>query len=94
MSQLAAVLATVHGRVQGVNFRFFVLRDATALGIKGYVKNLSYGGAVEVYAEGEKESLDQLLSHLNIGPPRAEVRRVDVKWSEYNGSFKNFGVRY
>lgn len=94
MSQLAAVLATVHGRVQGVNFRFFVLRNARALGIRGYVKNLSGGRALEVYAEGEKESLDELLVHLNSGPNRAEVSRVDVKWSEYNGCFNHFGVRY
>jgi acylphosphatase len=94
MSQLAAVLATVHGRVQGVNFRFFVLRNATALGVKGYVKNLSDGRALEVYAEGEKENLDELLGYLNIGPPRAEVRRVDVKWSPYRGSFKDFGLKY
>jgi acylphosphatase len=94
MSQLAAVLATVHGRVQGVNFRFFVLRNATALGVKGYVKNLSDGRALEVYAEGEKENLDELLGYLNIGPPRADVRRVDVKWSPYRGSFKDFGLKY
>lgn len=94
MSQLAAVLATVHGRVQDVNFRFFVLRNARALGIRGYVKNLSNSRALEVYAEGEKESLDELLVHLNIGPTRAEVSWVDVKWSEYNGCFNHFGVRY
>ncbi len=94
MSQLAAVLATVHGRVQGVNFRFFVLRNATALGVKGYVKNLSDGRALEVYAEGEKENLDELLGHLNIGPSRADVRLVDVKWSPYRGSFNDFGLRY
>jgi acylphosphatase len=94
MSQLAAVLATVHGRVQGVNFRFFVMRNATALGLKGYVRNLSDGRAVEVYAEGEKEKLDELLGYLNIGPPRADVRVVDVEWSPYRGNFSDFGVRY
>jgi len=94
MSQLAALLATVHGRVQGVNFRFFVLRNARALGIKGYVRNLSDGRALEVYAEGEKENLDELLGHLNVGPPRAAVRRVDVKWSPYRGHFNDFGLRY
>jgi len=94
MSQLAAFFATVYGRVQDVNFRFFVLRNARALGLKGYVKNLSDGRTLEVYAEGEKESLDELLSHLNSGPPRAKVNEVDVKWSEYNGWFNHFGVKY
>jgi len=94
VSELAAVLATVHGRVQGVDFRFFVLRYARALGVKGYVKNLSNGRVLEVFAEGETENLEELLSRLNIGPPRAAVKWVDVKWSPYRGHFDDFGVRY
>jgi len=94
MSQLAAVLATINGQVQGVNFRFFVLTNARALGLTGYVRNLSDCRTLEVYAEGEKERLDELLFHLNSGPPRAKVNRVDVKWSEYNGWFNHFGVRH
>ena len=93
MSQLAAFSATVYGRVQGVNFRYFVQRNARALGLRGYVENLADGRTLEVYAEGEKESLEELLGYLNSGPPRAEVNRVDVKWSEYNGYFSQFGVR-
>ena len=93
MSQLAAFSATVYGRVQGVNFRHFVLRNARALGLRGYVKNLADGRTLEVYAEGEKERLDELLGHLNSGPPGAEVNQVDVSWSEYNGYFNQFGVR-
>ena len=60
MAELATFSATVHGRVQGVNFRYYVERYADALGLKGYVKNLPDRGMVEVYAEGEKEKLDEL----------------------------------
>ncbi len=93
MPGLAAFLATVRGRVQGVNFRIFVVRYARALELKGYVRNLSDGGALEVYVEGGKEQLDELLGHIYHGPSRAEVDRVDVKWSEYSGNFKSFEVR-
>ena len=93
MSELAALLATVHGRVQGVNFRLFVIRRARALGLKGYARNLPGGRAVEVYAEGEKTGLRELLGHLRSGPSMARVDRVDVKWSSCSGSFTDFQVR-
>jgi acylphosphatase len=90
----ASLLAIVQGRVQGVYFRAFVRNHAEALGLKGYVKNLSGGRAIEVRAEGEKTKLDELLNHLNIGPSRARVDQVDVEWAEYTGRFEDFQLRY
>lgn len=94
MSEQASFLAVVHGRVQGVNFRFFVEDRAKALGLKGYVKNLSGGTAVEVRAEGEKTKLGELLDYLKTGPSRARVERVEVKWSDYTGRFNDFQLNY
>ena len=94
MSEQASFLAIVHGRVQGVYFRAFVNDHARALGLKGYVRNLSGGRAIEVWAVGEKTKLDELLNHLNTGPSRAKVERVDVKWSDYTGSFSDFQLNY
>ena len=87
-------MAIVHGRVQGVYFRAFVRNHADALGLTGYVRNLPGGRAIEVRAEGEKTKLDELLKHLNIGPPRAMVEHVDVEWSAYTGRFKDFQLNY
>ena len=94
MGDPAAFLATVRGRVQGVNFRYFVERNADALGLSGYVRNLPDHSVVEVCAEGERKNLDRLLELLHTGPPRARVDSVDVKWSEYSGRFSRLGVRY
>jgi acylphosphatase len=94
MEDPAAFSAVVRGRVQGVNFRYFVERNAAALGLAGYVKNLPEATAVEVFAEGEREALDRLLDLLYVGPPRARVDRVDITWSDYGGRFSRFGVRY
>lgn len=94
MSQEACLHAVVHGFVQGVNFRYFVLRHARALGLTGYVRNLLLEGAVEVLAEGEREDLERLLRKLEVGPRGAWVERVDVEWSEYRGAYSRFEVRF
>jgi acylphosphatase len=90
LEELASLSAIVHGLVQGVGFRFFVARHARALGLTGYVRNIP-GGMVEVFAEGEKGKLVQLLRHLEVDSP-GFVHRVDTTWSEYSGSFPHFMV--
>ncbi|MBA7623101.1 Acylphosphatase [subsurface metagenome] len=94
MADLASVQATVYGRVQGVFFRSFVSRQATQLGLTGYVRNLPDGRTVEVHAEGERQQLAELLSYLKIGPPGAKVEKVETNWSEYTGSYSRFSIWY
>jgi acylphosphatase len=94
MADVAHLSATVYGRVQGVFFRYFVHNEARRLGLKGYVRNLARGDAVEVQAEGDKRQLNKLLGQLEVGPPGARVERVEVKWTDYSGQFDDFGVRY
>jgi len=94
MADVARLSATVYGRVQGVFFRYFVRNEARGLGLKGYVRNLASGDAVEVQAEGEKPQLDRLLEQLKVGPPGAWVKRVAIDWSDYSGQFTNFSIRY
>ena len=93
-ADLASVQAVVYGYVQGVFFRAFVSRRATEFGLTGYVRNLPDGDAVEVYAEGERNKLGQLIGYLRVGPPAAKVERVVTNWSEYTGSYSNFSIRY
>ena len=85
--------AIVYGRVQGVGFRFFVLRQAVALGVTGWVRNLPEG-MVEVVAEGNTSDLESLLTALREGPDGAYVR--DVKWHYglASGEFFDFDIRY
>ena len=94
MTDLASVQAVVYGLVQGVFFRDFVYRRATQLGLAGYVRNLSSGEAVEVHAEGKRKQLEELISYLKIGPPGAEVEKVETNWSEHTGSYSHFSIRY
>ena len=93
-SNLALVQVVMYGYVQGVFFRAFVSRRATALGLAGYVRNLPRGEAVEVHAEGERNKLEQLIGYLWVGPPAARVERVVTTWSEYTGGYTSFNIRY
>lgn len=84
---------TVYGRVQGVGYRYFTWRQAEALNLTGYVRNLPDGEAVEVVAEGEREKLDEFVRQLETGPRLARVERVETAWSEYSGSYPGFTGR-
>jgi acylphosphatase len=67
--------AFVRGRVQGVGFRYFVLREAGYLALDGFVAN-ERDGSVHVVAEGPSDVLDDLLARLQEGPPASIVDRV------------------
>ena len=66
----------VHGRVQGVGFRYFVERAANGLGLSGYVRNRA-DGTVEVCAGGNLDRLERLKALLAEGPRWARVDRVE-----------------
>jgi len=91
---VARLSATVYGRVQGVYFRYSVRNEARRLNLKGYVRNLASGDAVEIKAEGKKPQLERLVDQLKTGPPGASVERVEIDWSGYTGQFENFSIRY
>jgi acylphosphatase len=93
MPTSARLFAIVHGRVQGVFFRDFTRRQALALRLVGYVRNLR-DGTVELAAEGPRSDLEELLGRIGVGPPGAWVERVDSEWQDPNGDFDSFEVRY
>jgi acylphosphatase len=67
----------VHGRVQGVGFRWFVKTEAARLGLSGWTRN-TQSGTVEVLAEGEIKALDDLERSLQQGPSASRVSAVQV----------------
>lgn len=92
MSDLARLEAEVHGRVQGVGFRYYTRRVATRLELKGWVANES-SGRVRVVAEGPEARLKDLLDALWDGPPGAYVERVVEAWPQATGTLGDFEVR-
>jgi acylphosphatase len=88
-----AFSARVTGIVQGVGFRYSAVHEARRLGVKGFVRNLA-DGSVEAVGEGGARAVTAFLAWLEIGPPGATVRRVDVTETPYTGRFNGFTVEY
>jgi acylphosphatase len=65
----------ISGRVHGVGFRWFVEREARAIGVGGWVRN-NDAGSVEVLASGSEEQLSKLRRSLQQGPRAARVDEV------------------
>lgn len=86
-----AVHAIIHGFVQGVGFRYFVLQRAQSLGLTGWVRNLG-DGTVEVHAEGSENKLQQLLNVLSHGPRGSHVARVEHLRVAPTGQFTDFRI--
>jgi acylphosphatase len=91
-SQDTRLEATVRGQVQGVGYRYFVLRHAMDLDLRGWVSNES-DGSVRLVAEGPRDRLADLEERLREGPPAAVVERVSVVWMPGTGTLGRFGVR-
>jgi len=83
------VRVIVHGMVQGVFFRANTIRQAQALGIRGFVRNLP-DGSVEAVAEGPKKTLEEFVAWCHRGPDMARVDHVDVTWESPSGEFAGF----
>ena len=81
---MARLHVRIHGRVQGVGFRWFAREEARRLGLSGWVTNLP-GGEVEAEAGGEPSSLERLRRALEVGPAGAEVNRVEQLDGESDG---------
>lgn len=73
-----AVLARIHGKVQGVWYRGWTVDTASAFGLNGWVRNRS-DGTVEALFAGPAESVDRMLDACRRGPSAAIVRDIAVE---------------
>jgi len=74
-----------------VGFRWFVERNAKALGLCGSVKNLA-NGDVELVAEGDRESIDELIRTMKQGNGASSVYRVNTEWLEGEPRYEKFTI--
>jgi len=83
----------VNGLVQGVGYRYFVVREAKQLGLRGFTQNL-YNGEVLTVVEGERAIVEELIKKLKVGPIHAAVKSCKVDWQEPKNEFTDFEVKF
>jgi len=84
----------IHGRVQGVGFRYATHGEATRLGVTGWVQNLPES-QVEVWAEGDENQVELLFQWCHRGPLFAKVTQVEIRAKHRLEAleFSNFEIR-
>ncbi len=91
--ELKRLQAIVHGRVQGVSYRYYTTLKADELAIVGWVRNRN-DGTVEVLAEGTEDALEQFEAWLHEGSPHSRVEEIYVTREEATGEFSQFRTVY
>jgi acylphosphatase len=81
----------VHGRVQGVGFRYFVQRAGGRLGLTGNVRNCE-DGTVEIVAEGNARRLADFIEEVRKGPSLSQVRWLDINDIPAEGNYSMFHI--
>ena len=97
MNDISEGMANAHvvvsGYVQGVGYRWWVMRKAKEYGLKGYIRNL-YNGEVEVEVEGGQPMIIDFIKELEIGPTSASVTGANIQWGKYQGKYKGFEIKF
>ena len=88
---MKTVSLTIKGRVQGVGFRYFVMRTAIQLGVNGYVMNCADGN-VYVEAEADDSVLVQFIDLCSTGPSHSDVTDIVIKELE-SKKYPDFNIR-
>ena len=79
----------VHGRVQGVGFRFFTQRAGLRLGLAGNVRNC-HDSTVEILVQGEAVRVEVFIKELEKGPRVARVERLEIQDVDPRGACQTF----
>ena len=71
-----SIRVRIQGRVQGVWYRGWAVREASALGLDGWVRNRA-DGSVEALFHGAGGTIDRMIEKCWDGPAGASVEAVD-----------------
>lgn len=81
------------GQVQGVGYRYFALRAAAQLKVRGWVRN-SRDGSVEIECEGKEDALKAFMARLEKGPAYSRVTSIETREKPYQGVYSGFSIEY
>jgi acylphosphatase len=80
-----SVRLRIAGRVQGVGYRAWAIRQASALGLRGWVRNRG-DGSVEALLIGDDDTVGRMIEACRQGPLGAHVFDTAVSDAEDDGS--------
>ena len=84
MASVETVRLRITGRVQGVGYRFWAMRTAESLGLRGWVRN-RLDGSVEALVTGNPADVAAMVEASRNGPSGARVAEVAVTPAEDDG---------
>ena len=90
MTERVALHLAIHGRVQGVGFRYSMLREAESLGVTGWVRNRR-DGSVEAVIQGSRDKVEAMRLWAEHGPDGSQVSGLVATPAE--GEFARFDLR-
>jgi len=88
---MQCLLIQIHGRVQGVGFRYYTQAEAQRLGITGWVRNCA-DGSVETCICGTDEQLASMQDWLQHGPSLAQVSYCDCRVATAPAHYSTFTI--
>lgn len=94
MEETVRYFAKASGRVQGVGFRMYVRENASKLGIRGWVMNMS-DGTVDMEVQGPSDKVDKLLEIIQAGNYFIKVTEFHIeKQNPVLPPENGFSIRY
>jgi acylphosphatase len=90
---MMATRVVIRGLVQGVGFRYFAVRAARHLGLRGWVRNLA-DGRVETVAAGSADDVATFVAQLRQGPAAGQVEALEVSETTLEDTVTRFEIRH
>ena len=82
---------SIYGEVQGSGFRSWAKEESNKLKLSGWARKAS-DGSIEIYVQGEEESLNSFISLCWDGPSFSHVDDVLVQDARYDESLTGFEI--
>ncbi|AKH41965.1 acylphosphatase [Altererythrobacter atlanticus] len=88
---MTAIRLSIHGRVQGVFYRDWTVRNARELGLGGWVRNCP-DGTVAAHLQGEEAAVRTMIARMRSGPA-ARVDRIEQQAAMPDADISSFQRR-
>lgn len=82
----------IEGRLNTMNFRFNAQRQATKLGLVGFIRNLS-DGRIEIEVQGDDAQVKKILDWCQQEPHGSQMRSILFRYDEPVNRYSDFSVR-